>query len=72
VKAEGSWPYPYCWYGFWFSVFDSWSVPSVSCEGEAEYAPAETVGLRLRFWFGEGLDIVATLAREWVGSRLGR
>ena len=49
MKAEGSWPYPYCWYGFWFSVFDSWSVPSVSCEGEAEYAPAETVGFRLRF-----------------------
>jgi hypothetical protein len=30
-------------------------VLSVSCDGEAEYAPAETVGFRLRFWFGEGL-----------------
>ena len=30
-------------------------MPRVSCEGEAEYALAETVGFRLRFWFGEGL-----------------
>jgi len=33
----------------------------VSWDGDAEYAPAETVGFRLRFWLGKGLlDILAT------------
>lgn len=32
----------------------------MSCEGEAEYALAETVGFRLRFWFGEGLLLMET------------
>lgn len=32
---------------------DGRSDESVSCDGEAEYAPVDTVGFKLRFWFGE-------------------